>query len=455
VKKVLKSAFCGILIAMITLSISGVFAEEHSFIAKKSSARINQAGDIVECIVTASDKNLYSYRAQLVYDRDLLEFESVDPVYIQGEGELIKYYGTVPESPMNVPGSLVYKKDEKETGFYAEDNIPGIYRSISTRLGHEPRTEGDIVLNVKLKAKKAGSSFIYLMDEQTAVKVDVETVINQPVQTTLTVKSGGDSLGAAEINDVNDVAYPWRTTDAVFQETNIKSNIQEPVIEGKRVDVSYTSTGANIIVNDDGTVLCNMALDRTEKYPPTVARVSAIGGYNVVKRVKYDVDSKTLIFAIDDFGEHIITNSTYSVSDCTDDSEVYNAVCYLKSIGVVDAEALNFDPNRKITRAEFVKMLVNCAGEADNGAMCWYKDVDISSWYYKYIATAVKYGIITDNGGNFMPEAQLSVAEAKQMLQNTSNVINGSGTITLNKKDNLTRGEAAIEIQNMLWLKLR
>lgn len=453
-KKFIK-VFSIILIVSIMLSASVVFAEEHRFAAKKSSARMEQAGDIVECIISASEENFYSYRAQIVYDTDLLEFESADPVYIQGDGELIRYYGAVPESPMNVPGSLVYKNDGKECGFYAEDNIEGIYRSISTRMGHEPRTDGDIILSVKLRAKKAGSSFIYLMDEQCAVMTDSKTVETKLVDTVFTVKSGDNSLGAVEITDMRDIAYPWRTTNAVFQNIESTEENSVQVFEGKTYDVSYTSNDVNIIVKNDGTVLCKILHKRDVNYPPAVARVSAIGGYKGVNRVRFDAKEKAIIFAIEDFGEHIIQDSVWEISDCLKDSELYNAVCYLKSIGAVDGKNTYFSPEKKITKAEFVKMLVSCTGEIDNGAMCWFEDVDISSWYYKYVANAVKYGIITDNGGKFMPEEKLSAAEANQMLQNASNVINGSGEITLNKKDNLTRGEAAIAIQNMLWLKLQ
>ncbi len=444
-----------IIFAQLTVFVPA-FADEHIFTAKKSTAKAENAGDVVECIITTENNSIYSYRAQIVYDAEIFEFESAEPVYIQGEGELIKYYGEIPESPMNVPGSLVYKKDGKETGFYAEDNIEGIYRTISTRLGHEPRGDGNVILNIKLKAKKSGNCFIYLMDEQTAVRNDDGTVTYDKVDTSLTVKSGANEVVATLINDMKEIAYPWRTTDAVFQETQVKNTVENKQLTGKHYEFSYVSDDAQFSVKEDGTIIGSLAYDKTGNYPPVVARITATGEYKRLNRVSWDFQNKILTFAIDDFGKYVVADNVYTILDCAEGSDVYNAVWYLKSIGVVDEASESFAPDRAITRAEFVKMLVCCLGEADNGAICWFKDVDMSQWYFKFIATAAEKGIITDDGAYFRPEEIINAAEAKEMLQRASDIINGSGEITINSLNNkLSRGEAAIAIQNMLWIKLR
>lgn len=452
--KILRKCICFIPAVLLVLSMSFVSAEEQSFTSKKSTARVSQAGDIVECIITSSEVNLYSYRSQLVYDADLLEFESVTPVYIPGDGELIKYYGVVPESPMNVPGSLVYKKDGAETGFYAEDSIPGMYRNISTRLGYEARPDSDVVLSIRLKAKKAGTCFIYLMDEQTAVINDDKSVTNDVIETELTVISGGEAIGSVAITDSKEIAYPWRESDAVFQEIKAEDTDGNEVFEGEYYDVSYINREVDIKVKDDGTIICNIRLGREENYPPMVARISATGGFEKIKRVKYDAASRVLSFVVDNFGDYIVTDSKYDILDCYDDSAAYNAVCYLKSIGVIDENSLSFEPNRSITRAEFIKMLVCCVGEVDTGALSWFSDVDISDWYYKYIATAIKLGIIDDNGEIFEPDAPLRLTDAREMLQRASEIINGSGEVAVNTSDILSRRDAAVAIQNMFWLNL-
>lgn len=53
-----------------------------------------------------------------------------------------------------------------------------------------------------------------------------------------------------------------------------------------------------------------------------------------------------------------------------------------------------FAPGDNVTREEFVKMIINGFGLTDKTATCSYTDVDSSEWYYVYIATATKLGII-------------------------------------------------------------
>ena len=57
-----------------------------------------------------------------------------------------------------------------------------------------------------------------------------------------------------------------------------------------------------------------------------------------------------------------------------------------------------FNPNGYVTREEFTKMVVLAAGIYDAEADCEFSDVDISMWYYRYIASAVAKGVIQGTG---------------------------------------------------------
>lgn len=54
----------------------------------------------------------------------------------------------------------------------------------------------------------------------------------------------------------------------------------------------------------------------------------------------------------------------------------------------------SFNPNAKITREELVKLAVNAFASADYEAAAEFKDVPSGTWYYPFIASAVKAGII-------------------------------------------------------------
>ena len=53
-----------------------------------------------------------------------------------------------------------------------------------------------------------------------------------------------------------------------------------------------------------------------------------------------------------------------------------------------------FLPEKNMTREEFVKILVLATGVYDSAAQCSFDDVAEDSWYYPYIASAVKAGLV-------------------------------------------------------------
>ena len=60
-----------------------------------------------------------------------------------------------------------------------------------------------------------------------------------------------------------------------------------------------------------------------------------------------------------------------------------------------------FEPDTQVSREQFVKMLVGAAGiSIDNGLILDFKDVEIDNWSYKYIAAAVKFGIVNGTSEN-------------------------------------------------------
>ncbi len=57
-----------------------------------------------------------------------------------------------------------------------------------------------------------------------------------------------------------------------------------------------------------------------------------------------------------------------------------------------------FGPSRKLTRAEYMKMLVNVCGLADVTAKSSFTDVKQDEWYYVYVASAEKLGLAQGYG---------------------------------------------------------
>lgn len=60
-----------------------------------------------------------------------------------------------------------------------------------------------------------------------------------------------------------------------------------------------------------------------------------------------------------------------------------------------------FEPEKNITREEFVKMIICAFGLEDNAARTSFKDTNMNSWHYLYIASAQKYHIVEGETDEF------------------------------------------------------
>lgn len=110
------------------------------------------------------------------------------------------------------------------------------------------------------------------------------------------------------------------------------------------------------------------------------------------------------------------------VPDCT--NEVLNLTdsritAFYGEIGVVNTS----NPNRKLTRAEFLKLAINAAGinvsaEADPS----YSDVSATHSLRKYIAYATRNGIVSGQDGKFRPDDLITRAEVAKVLVNGAKI---------------------------------
>jgi len=78
-----------------------------------------------------------------------------------------------------------------------------------------------------------------------------------------------------------------------------------------------------------------------------------------------------------------------------------DSIYHLVKLGVVKGYGDNtFRPDADITREEFVKMLVEAFGILDNTAESSFADVHKNEWYYPYISTLSKLGVVQGDNNN-------------------------------------------------------
>ncbi len=154
---------------------------------------------------------------------------------------------------------------------------------------------------------------------------------------------------------------------------------------------------------------------------------------------------------------------------------------YAKQIVSGDG-AGNFNPDRAVTREEFLKMLVTAMGMLDSEASHSFEDSSEDAWHYRYIASGVKNGVVTGISDTlfgvgmsvtrqdmavmlqraakidavsdydaFADDAEISdyAKDAVYALRNRA-VINGKDNNRFAPSDNATRAEAAKVIYGLI-----
>lgn len=88
--------------------------------------------------------------------------------------------------------------------------------------------------------------------------------------------------------------------------------------------------------------------------------------------------------------------------------------------GIVDNVAL-YRPNDNLTRAEYLKIVINTTGwEVPKTNMnSSFNDVSANTWYAKYVSLALSKGMISSNT-SFRPNDSITRAEATKILMSTS-----------------------------------
>ena len=79
----------------------------------------------------------------------------------------------------------------------------------------------------------------------------------------------------------------------------------------------------------------------------------------------------------------------------------------------------SFAPDKSITRAEYVKILCLAFPVKDTDEVKSFEDVANDAWYYDYVVSASKAGIITGDGNRFNPNDKITRQDAAVMLYRT------------------------------------
>jgi len=155
----------------------------------------------------------------------------------------------------------------------------------------------------------------------------------------------------------------------------------------------------------------------------------------------YDGFREELIFSTNHFSTFAVEENKVAFSDVKDSFWAKKDIEALAAKGIIKGKGNSFEPDAKITRAEFAALLVRAfkldIGEVRNE----FKDVEDSSWYAKEIAFAKKSGIVKGvSDDKFNPEGNISrqdmavmVSRAMEKFKGYSN--SGQNFVFINRFD--------------------
>ncbi|SHI50181.1 ZU5 domain-containing protein [Dethiosulfatibacter aminovorans DSM 17477] len=134
-----------------------------------------------------------------------------------------------------------------------------------------------------------------------------------------------------------------------------------------------------------------------------------------------DLETGMVVFAIDHFTKFAVieTEARVEFAD-VDDTMAWarDAVEILAGAGVINGTGEGYEPQRSITRAEFVKIVVEALeiekAEADGSV---FTDVNADDWFAQYVECGYNNDIVTgDPDGSFRPNDEISRNEIAVVL---------------------------------------
>ncbi|BBH22310.1 hypothetical protein Back11_36550 [Paenibacillus baekrokdamisoli] len=181
----------------------------------------------------------------------------------------------------------------------------------------------------------------------------------------------------------------------------VDSSLLPPNLQGKgypAYDVTAKIDGAAIGSfkgRDAVNVTMKYELKSGEKaHQVVVYSIGEDGRLEVVKNVKYDPLTGLITFQPKHFSRYGVGYANIHFTDVTNGSKTIIEALAAREIVKGNGEG-KFEPNRPITRGEFVQLLINALDLTSNDAnSSSFTDIKPEAWYYQAVSSAQKLGIV-------------------------------------------------------------
>ncbi|MGO4495045.1 glycosyl hydrolase family 18 protein [Paenibacillus sp. 2RAB27] len=175
----------------------------------------------------------------------------------------------------------------------------------------------------------------------------------------------------------------------------------------------------------------------------------------IVKNAEYDAASGTVSFAPQHFSHYAVGYNHVILGDLYQASWARTMIESLAARQIVaGTDSGLFEPNRSVTRAEFLKLLLAALELNDERATSSFKDIRTDAWYYQVVALAEKLGITKGKeDGTFGANETITREDMAVMLSRAAAAagvkLGGTGTSALFKDSAVIAAYAANAVNEM------
>ncbi|MFC3803482.1 S-layer homology domain-containing protein [Cohnella sp. GCM10012308] len=303
----------------------------------------------------------------------------------------------------------------------------------------EPPASGKTALKPEqLKAEPQNGSITIQLEDSVTV-VDLPIAADEYIGNNKLVLRTGSlqmTLSSAQLKQLKSGATEWQLADGTFRlsidakpadTTGIKTGAGVSV-KGKSVQFSLSIADAkgNLQASAPISEPVVMSWEVESGFDPDLLGVYQVDADGTLHYLGGEVKESRLTAELPRDGVYMLLEYNKTFSDIPAGYWAENTIRKLSAKHLIDGVSeTSFDPSRRITRAEFVKLMASVLKLSDNGDQT-FEDVAPDAWYAGYVSAMVKAGIINGRSDNrFEPNAQISREEIVTILMRAYALING------------------------------
>ena len=190
----------------------------------------------------------------------------------------------------------------------------------------------------------------------------------------------------------------------------------------------FTLMAGNTQISDFGgtaTIKIPYELANGEKPNAIVVYYIADNGEITPVRGRYDAKTGTVVFTVTHFSVYAVAYNYVSFNDVSDNDWYYNAVTFCAAREITNGTGDDmFSPNDKLTREQFLVMLMRSYGIEPQENVSENFDDAGSTYYTNYLAAAKQQGISNGIGNNlFAPESKITRQDMFTLVYRALDVI--------------------------------